>query len=299
MAIWAVSTYPSMVVATAVTLLLYFVTGAIYRLYFSPISKFPGPKLAALTWWYEFYYDVVLGGQYVFHLRTLHAKYGPIIRINPCELHISDPTYYDTLFASSASGERRDKWEWYTKQFGTPAAMFSTVGHDQHKARRAALGWFFSMASVRRLQPILEERLQLLITRLRGFKDAEGEVMKVGYAFAAFTNDVVTEYAFGRSGHLLEEKDFGPDFHDAALVANKAAGLFRQMIWIFYFMQSLPEWLAVRLSPSLNSVLQLFHSVEQQIVQIKAQPPSTFQDLSHPTIFHEILSSDLPDSDKT
>ena len=66
--------------------------------------------------------------------------------------------------------------------------MFSTVGHDQHKARRAALGWFFSMASVRRLQPILEERLQLLITRLRGFKDAEGEVMKVGYAFAAFTN---------------------------------------------------------------------------------------------------------------
>lgn len=76
---------------------------------------------------YEFYYDVVLRGQYTFHIRTLHAEYGPIIRINPYELHISDPDYYDELYASSASGEKRDKWEWYTKQFGTPEAMFSTI----------------------------------------------------------------------------------------------------------------------------------------------------------------------------
>lgn len=103
-------------------------------------------------------------------------------------MHISDPTYYDTLYASSASGEKRDKWEWYTKQFGTPASMFSTVGHDQHKARRAALNRFFSMGSVRRLQPIVEERVQQLIERFRGFKDADGKVMKANYAFAAFTN---------------------------------------------------------------------------------------------------------------
>ena len=77
---------------------------------------------------YEFYYDVILGGHYTFHIRTLHAKYGPIIRINPYELHISDPDYYDELYASSACGEKRDKWEWYTKQFGTPEAMFSTIG---------------------------------------------------------------------------------------------------------------------------------------------------------------------------
>lgn len=66
--------------------------------------------------------------------------------------------------------------------------MFSTVGHDQHKARRAALNRFFSMVSVRRLQPVVEERVQRLIERFRGFKDADGEVMKIDYAFAAFTN---------------------------------------------------------------------------------------------------------------
>lgn len=137
---------------------------------------------------YEFYYDLVLRGQYTFHLHTLHAKFGPIIRINPYELHISDPACYDTLYASSASEEKRNKWEWYTKQFGTPGAMFSTVGQDQHKARRAALNRFFSMVSVRRLQPVVEERVQRLIERFWGFKEADGEVKKIDYAFAAFTN---------------------------------------------------------------------------------------------------------------
>lgn len=133
---------------------------------------------------------MILRGQYTFHIRDLHAKYGPIIRINPYELHVSDPTFYDTLYASSASGEKRDKWEWYTKQFGTPEAMFSTTSHDQHKARRAALNRFFSMAGVRRLQPMIEERVATLIERFRGFRDVKGSdgVIKVDYAYAAFTN---------------------------------------------------------------------------------------------------------------
>ena len=51
----------------------------IYRLYLHPLSKFPGPKLAALTYWYDFYYDVLKGsyaGQRIFEIEELHARYG-------------------------------------------------------------------------------------------------------------------------------------------------------------------------------------------------------------------------------
>ena len=143
---------------------------------------------------YEFYYDVVLRGQYTFYLPTLHAKYGPIIRINPYELHISDPTYYDTLYASSASGEKRDKWEWYTKQFDIPGSMFSTVGHDQHKARRAAFNRFFSMAGARKLQPVVQERVEQLLSRLRALKNENEKPIKINHAFAAFTNGKSRSY---------------------------------------------------------------------------------------------------------
>lgn len=50
--------------------------GAVYRLILSPIAKFPGPKLAALTFWNEFYYDVVQQGQYTFKLEDYHQRYG-------------------------------------------------------------------------------------------------------------------------------------------------------------------------------------------------------------------------------
>jgi hypothetical protein len=48
----------------------------IYRLYLSPIAKFPGPKLAAATYLFEGYYDVVKRGKYTFKIRDLHAEYG-------------------------------------------------------------------------------------------------------------------------------------------------------------------------------------------------------------------------------
>lgn len=49
---------------------------AIYRLYLSPIAKIPGPKLAALTFWYQFYHDVTRDGQYIFEIEKMHQKYG-------------------------------------------------------------------------------------------------------------------------------------------------------------------------------------------------------------------------------
>jgi hypothetical protein len=57
-------------------LLFSFIARRVYSVYFGPLSKFPGPKLAAATLWYEFYYDVICHGNYTFKIKELHRKYG-------------------------------------------------------------------------------------------------------------------------------------------------------------------------------------------------------------------------------
>lgn len=66
----------SIISAVGIITVLYLVGLSIYRLYLSPLSKFPGPKLAALTKWYEFYYEVYLQGKFIFKIDELHKQYG-------------------------------------------------------------------------------------------------------------------------------------------------------------------------------------------------------------------------------
>lgn len=74
---------------------------------FHPLSHIPGPKLAAATYLPEFYYDVIKFGRYTREIRELHEKYGPLVRINPYEIHCSDINFSDEIYA--VGGRKRDK----------------------------------------------------------------------------------------------------------------------------------------------------------------------------------------------
>ena len=67
----SVSSHPLIVISGC---LCYLAGIAIYRLFFDPLAKFPGPKLAALTRYYEAYYDVVQNGQYTYKIDQLHRE---------------------------------------------------------------------------------------------------------------------------------------------------------------------------------------------------------------------------------
>ncbi|TRX88990.1 hypothetical protein FHL15_010112 [Xylaria flabelliformis] len=82
---------------------VYFAGLVIYRLYFHPLAGFPGPKLAAATGWYEFYFQCWLEGQYIFETEKMVKKYGPIIRVNPEELFIHDPEFYNELYVTEST----------------------------------------------------------------------------------------------------------------------------------------------------------------------------------------------------
>ena len=182
-----------------------------YRLTLPPLAKYPGPRLAAITLWWEFYHDYFRGGQYLFRIRDMHAKYGPIVRITPDELHINDPSFLPELMP--AGGRRRDKYARMIQVFGFSQAVRATADHDLHRTRRAAMSKMFSKESVRRLEPIMRTNLDKLLVRLKEFQDNEG-VISLLPMFGAFTNDVISQYAYGFSLNWVEAPQFNQVFFD-------------------------------------------------------------------------------------
>ena len=63
-------------IGLAVVLFLWLGATTVYRLYLSPIANIPGPKLAALTGWYETYFDCIKQGRFWVEVEQMHKTYG-------------------------------------------------------------------------------------------------------------------------------------------------------------------------------------------------------------------------------
>ncbi|KAF6225448.1 hypothetical protein HO133_009448 [Letharia lupina] len=176
----------------------------VYRLYVSPLSKFPGSKLAISTECYEFYHQVIRGGQYPWVIQKMHEEYGPIIRINPHELHVNDPAFYDEIY----NYKQLDKYGPHTRQFGHPNSSSNTVEHDLHKSRTSSIAPYFTRGNILHLeQEVIGETLRKLCKRIDEFRGT-GKPMPIGVAYRAFTTDVISKYTMATSFGFLDEPDF-------------------------------------------------------------------------------------------
>ncbi len=58
----------------------YYLLWALYNISpFHPLSHIPGPKLAAATFLYEAWYDLILHGRYTHEIKRMHEIYGNMI----------------------------------------------------------------------------------------------------------------------------------------------------------------------------------------------------------------------------
>lgn len=192
--------------------LIYIFAIVVYRLYFHPLSKFPGSKIAAATQLYEAYHDLYRGGQYTYVIGELHKKYGPIIRISPDEIHISDPEFYDSVYTNA--NNPRDKWQPTADLFGIPSSLFATCKADLHRARRAPLNQFFSRRAILQLSPVITKHVDKLCAHLSKFKKLK-QPASLKSLYGALTLDVVTEYSFAQSYSALDLPDLGKQWADS------------------------------------------------------------------------------------
>ncbi|KAI1372942.1 cytochrome P450 [Hypoxylon crocopeplum] len=264
---------------------------AIYRLYLSPLATFPGPKLAAITQWYEIYFDVFKqgGGQFIFEIKRMHEIYGPIVRINPHELHIDDPTYYDVLYATHRS---YDKMEFFSYRFNAALSAFATADSKKHRQRRAAVAPFFNRNRIREQGHYMQDVADRISLRLS--TEYGGKVVDLLHMWGSMASDIIMEVVFARPKHYVDAPDFRSDFTVALQDLAFTAHIMTHFGFILSFMNTFLNWLVKATVPSMKSIIEYREEMERQIVDTMHGRNIEARESSHPTIFHDILSSNQP-----
>ncbi|EAA35684.2 cytochrome P450 [Neurospora crassa] len=298
-------TQPLLIMFLLSLLTLYTIYIAYHRLYLSPLADIPGPRLAALTQWYEFYYEVILHGQYTFKIIELHKQYGPIIRINPWEVHIADPDFHRELLPTNTN-RRRHRTPFFTKQFGADESIVATNDHDLHKLRRSAVGPFFSTQNTRALQPVIEERVDALLARLREHGKTKKDIpLNMMYAYSATSYDIISEYCFAKSEHAVEDPDFRAEITNGILTGSNYGKIFQHFPFLVPFLASIPPGMLAAISPFYRTFLHLRACITAQIGEIEKslrseEGKNAHLDIPHPTIFHSFVNTEaLPPIEKS
>ncbi|KAI4284771.1 MAG: hypothetical protein L6R38_001171 [Xanthoria sp. 2 TBL-2021] len=89
---------------------------------------------------------------------------GPIVRINPFEVHINDPDFYDEVYVG-ASKLKTEQWSWTVPMFGTPDSILATVDHDIHRRRRNAYANYFSKQSIQKYSNVIQAAVDKLCNK--------------------------------------------------------------------------------------------------------------------------------------
>ncbi|KAI9678375.1 MAG: hypothetical protein M1822_008021 [Bathelium mastoideum] len=289
---------PSLALAVFATTLLYAVSISCYRLYLCPLASIPGPRLAALTYWYECFYDVWRPAQYVFKIRELHQRYGPIVRITPREISISDPDFLDIIYAPK-SGARRDKDLEKVKALGINTSVGGAVQHDLHRRRRESLNPFFSQKSVLNFEPDLDAKVGQLSARVAE-AHARKQVVNLSDIHFAFASDVVSQYCFGHNSNALS------DTGRAAVMRNNVATTLRSVKfnlhfgWVRDLVRAMPVMIGSRFIPQgIKDMMRIRMKIRQEVKDILDRKDDHAERNLH-SIFYELRDSPtLPETEKT
>ncbi|KAH7128174.1 cytochrome P450 [Dendryphion nanum] len=172
-----------------------------YRLWFHPLSKYPGPFLAKISNLYAAYHALRMR----LHLAAAHdhARYGSVIRHGPNKLIFNTAGGLQDIYQN----DRITKSHVYAITQPKPDIfmIFNALDKRMHRSKRRIIGQGINDKAMRRFEPAMTEHIDLFVkllsehTRSKGFTNVTTSCKRMGM-------DVVGRLAFGAELNLQTEE---------------------------------------------------------------------------------------------
>ncbi|KAI2733067.1 hypothetical protein CBS147332_82 [Penicillium roqueforti] len=169
------------------------VVRTVYRLWFHPLSRYPGPKLAAATHlWYAYHW---MGGRYPFSIEEAHQKYGDVVRIAPNELSFSTAQSFQDIYGHATSKDHNTfiKGTFYEHPQPEPGIV-AERDPEKHRETRKLLSHGFSARALKTQESIIHDYTNLFVSQLKKHGTENALNMREWFNYLSF--DIIGELAF-------------------------------------------------------------------------------------------------------
>ncbi|KAH7311808.1 cytochrome P450 [Rhexocercosporidium sp. MPI-PUGE-AT-0058] len=197
-----------------------------YNLFFHPLSGYPGPKLWAMSRipynWHT------LRGTSAFMFRSMHEKYGDLVRYSPNGLSFTQAEAWDEIYGPYKG---KKHMEMDPGVFGggitvTGAGQITNSINEEHKRLRSRLLRALSAKALASQEEILQHYAHEFVDGLDRELGNKAGVIDLGKWFTMATFDLIGDLAFSKSFQCLKTGTVHPWIH-VVFGAFKALPLLR------------------------------------------------------------------------
>ncbi|KPM36149.1 hypothetical protein AK830_g10425 [Neonectria ditissima] len=179
------------------------ITNACFKIFrwacITPLRVIPGPWYARFTHlWLKKH---ILAGHRMHYIHDLHLRYGPVVRVSPTEVDISDPVAFKEIHRIGGGFQKSPWYQSFRK--GSTTDVFSVTNPKEHAQKRRLLAPLFSnSALMNNWYPVVIKNVRMAVDKIKR------EAVQTGHAdvfkwWTFMTADVVSHLAFGKPLGML------------------------------------------------------------------------------------------------
>ncbi|KAH9906864.1 putative cytochrome P450 [Xylariomycetidae sp. FL2044] len=185
-----------------VTPLLYWIAHAVYAVWFHPLAKYPGPRLAAISelWYIKAY----TGGQWSRILVAAHRKYGDVVRIAPNELSFATAQSYRDIYGPPSKTKKLFRKSELFYDIGPVSNIAYEMDPENHSRLQKLFAPAFRAQSLRDQEHIIHKHTDALVQQLLNLSARSREGINMTEAFEWLVFDIIGELVFGESFGAVE-----------------------------------------------------------------------------------------------
>ncbi|RYC57620.1 hypothetical protein CHU98_g8576 [Xylaria longipes] len=191
----------------AVGLIFIYAVGlVIYRVFFHPLAKYPGPFLAKITDAYQLYH--AWKGDRHLEFWRMHERYGKIVRFGPNSLSFNSNSALKDIYGFKANVRKAEFYD----AFAHPVPnTHNTRDKNVHARKRRVLSQAFSDSAMKEMERYILANVRSFCEQIGLGASDDRKGWTVPKNMADWCNylamDILGDLSFGKAFHMLEQPD--------------------------------------------------------------------------------------------